>query len=100
MQHLLPDSDILLLNLVGSTQCFVVLILSVVVGRFLDAGYIRYLLVTGTILLAIGSFALSVVNGDASYGSGNYWLIWLTQGLISGLGKACFFVSASQGMYL
>ncbi|KXT09799.1 hypothetical protein AC579_6554 [Pseudocercospora musae] len=96
MQNLLPGRDLFLLNLVGSTQSFVVLALSAPVGRFLDAGYIRYLLVTGTILLAIGSFTLSVVNGNGGYGQGNYGLIWLTQGLISGLGMACFFVSASQ----
>ncbi len=38
MQHLLPRQDILLFNLVGSTQSFVVLFFSAVVGRFLDAG--------------------------------------------------------------
>lgn len=97
MQHLLPGRDILLLNLVGSTQSFTVLILSAVVGRFLDAGYIRELLLVGSVLISIGSFVLSAVNGDAEYAQGNYGLIWLTQGLISGLGMACFFVSSSQG---
>jgi MCP family monocarboxylic acid transporter-like MFS transporter 10 len=97
MQHLLPRQDILLFNLIGSTQSFIVLFFSAVVGRFLDAGYIRYLLITGTILVSVGSYGLSVVNGDASRGAGRYGLIWLTQGLISGLGMACFFVSSSQG---
>ena len=100
MQNLLPGRDLLLLNLVGSTQSFVVLAFSAPVGRFLDAGYIQYLLITGTILVTIGSFTLSVVNGDGGYNQGNYGLIWLTQGLISGLGMACFFVSSSQGMTL
>lgn len=99
MQHLIPNQDILLLNLVGSTQSFVVLMLSAPVGRFLDAGYIRHLLVAGTILVGLGSFLLSVVNGDASFASGRWALIWLTQGLISGLGMACFFVSSSQGKF-
>lgn len=98
MQHLLPGRDIMLLNLVGSTQSFVVLALSAIVGRFLDAGHSRALICTGTVLLAIGSFMLSLANGDGSYNSGNYGLIWLTQGFISGLGMACFFVSSSQGM--
>ncbi|KAF7191535.1 MFS-type transporter dbaD [Pseudocercospora fuligena] len=96
MQNLLPGRDLLLLNLVGSTQSFVVLALSAPVGRFLDAGYIQKLLIAGTILVSIGSFTLSVVNGDGGYNQGNYGLIWLTQGLISGLGMACFFVSSSQ----
>ena len=97
-QHLLPGRDILLLNLVGSTQSFVVLSLSAVVGRFLDAGYSRQLLITGTILVGLGSFGLSMVNGEGQYDDGNYGLIWLTQGFVSGLGMACFFVSSSQGM--
>ena len=97
LQHLLPGRDILLLNLVGSTQSFVVLILSAVVGRFLDAGHIRELLIVGTVLVSSGSFLLSVVNKQGQYNQGNYSLIWLTQGLVSGLGMACFFVSSSQG---
>jgi hypothetical protein len=96
-QHLLPGRDIMLLNLVGSTQSFVVLILSAVVGRFLDAGHIRELLICGTLLVSLGSFLLSIVNRQGRYDEGNYCLIWLTQGLVSGLGMACFFVSSSQG---
>ncbi|KAF2717846.1 MFS general substrate transporter [Polychaeton citri CBS 116435] len=95
-QYLLPGRDLLLFNLVGSTQSFVVLILSAIVGRFLDAGYSRHLIVLGTVLVSLGTFLLSVVNGDGGYEQGNYILIWLTQGLISGLGMACFFVSSSQ----
>lgn len=88
----------MLLNLVGSTQSFVVLILSAVVGRFLDAGHIRELLIAGTVLVSLGSFLLSIVNEQGYYNQGHYSLIWLTQGLVSGLGMACFFVSSSQGM--
>ena len=90
----------MLLNLVGSTQSFVVLILSAVVGRFLDAGYSRALIITGTVFVALGSFLLSVVNREGQYDEGRYELIWLTQGLVSGLGMACFFVSSSQGQCL
>ena len=97
MQHLLPNKDILLLNLVGSTQSAVVLALSAVVGRFLDAGHSRALIATGTVLVSLGNFLVSVSAGAGTYGSGNYGLIWLTQGLISGIGMACFFVSSSQG---
>jgi len=92
MQVLLPGQDILLFNLVGSTQSFVVLILSAIVGRFLDAGYSRHLVACGTVLVALGSFLLSIVNGE----TGNYGLIWLTQGFVSALGMACFFVTSSQ----
>nr|POE48771.1 aspyridones efflux protein apdf [Quercus suber] len=98
MQHLLPGQDILRLNLVGSTQSFVVLALSAVVGRFLDAGYSRTLIIIGTMFVSLGTFLLSVVNKQAQYNQGNYGLIWLTQGFVSGLGMACFFVTSSQGM--
>lgn len=96
MQHLLPGKDLLLLNLVGSTESFIVLMLSAVVGRFLDAGHQRELMVIGTILVSIGQYMLSVVNGDGGYNEGKYGLIWLMQGFISGLGMACFFVTSSQ----
>lgn len=94
---LLPDSDLLLLNLVGSTESGIVLGLSAIVGRLLDAGYIRILLCIGTVFISLGSFLLSAVNGGGKLREGNYSLIWLTQGLLQGLGMACFFVSSSQG---
>lgn len=69
-----------LFNLIGATQSFVVLILSAVVGRFLDAGYQQTLIIVGTVLVSVGSFILSVVNGDGGFREGNYALTWLTQG--------------------
>ncbi|KAK5133046.1 hypothetical protein LTR08_008251 [Meristemomyces frigidus] len=95
-QHLLPGTSITLLSLVGASSSSLVLLLSIVAGRLLDAGYRLRLLVTGTILTSVGTFSLSAVNGEGRYGQGNYSLIWLTQGLITGVGMACFFVSASQ----
>lgn len=99
MQHLLPGKDIMLLNFVGSTQSGVVLFLSAIVGRFLDAGYSRHLIICGSILVTLGSYLVSAVNGPAQRADGNYWAIWATQGLVSGLGMACFFVSSSQGKH-
>jgi MCP family monocarboxylic acid transporter-like MFS transporter 10 len=83
----------MLINLIGSTQCFVVLFFSFVTGRLLDANYSRVLLVTGSIIITIGMFMLSVCNGNGGLNQGNYGLTWLTQGLVVGLGMACFFVS-------
>jgi len=97
LQNLLPGKDLLYLNLVGSTESFMVLALSFVVGRFLDAGYYRYLTGVGAVLVTISMFVLSIVNGDGSYGSGDYGLIWLVQGFLLGLGMSCFFVASSQG---
>ena len=96
-QHLLPGRDLYLWNLIGSTQSFVVLTLSFVVGRVSDAGYSRTLIGLGATVVTLSMFLLSVVNGDGEQGQGNYGLIWLTQGLIQGLGMSCFFVTSSQG---
>lgn len=97
--QLLPGQDMLLLNLIGSTQSFFVLALSFIVGRLLDAGYSRYLIGVGWVLVTIGMFMLSLCNGDGQFGHGNYSLIWLTQGFVTGLGMACFFVSSSQSSF-
>ncbi|KAF9731704.1 hypothetical protein PMIN03_010844 [Paraphaeosphaeria minitans] len=91
----LREVDQLELNLIGSTQSFLVLLFSAPVGKLLDAGHFRYVVVTGTFLVPFGLFMLSVAHPKndalASFGS-----IWATQGLVVGLGMACFFVSSSQ----
>lgn len=99
-QHLFLGKDLLLFNLIGATQCFVILLLSSPVGRLLDAGHAKALVATGTALTFIGNLALAFVNGSAGQGEGNYALTWLCQGLISGVGMSCFFVTSSQGMYI
>lgn len=95
-QHLLPGTDLLLWNLVGSTESFIVLALSFVVGRLVDANYSRHLIVLGALLLTLGMFLLSTVNGSGTRDEGNYGLTWFTQGFVVGLGMSCFFVSSSQ----
>lgn len=98
-EELLPGQNALLVNLVGSTQSFFILIFSFVVGRLLDADYSRYLIGVGWVLVTMGMFMLSICNGDGHYGQGNYLLIWVTQGFVLGLGMACFFVSSSQSTF-
>lgn len=83
----------MLSNLIGSTQCAVVLFFSFITGRLLDANHSRELLLAGTIIISIGMFMLSISNGNGGLNQGNYGLTWLTQGLVTGLGMACFFVS-------
>ncbi|KAL0259905.1 hypothetical protein SLS55_005646 [Diplodia seriata] len=93
---LLPDTDALYFNLFGATECFMVLILSGVVGRLLDAGYYRYLLGTGTFLVTLGFMMLSISNGNGEWRQGSIANIEATHGIVAGLGMACFFVSSSQ----
>jgi len=85
------------LNLIGSTQSFLVLILSNPVGRLLDAGYARCVIAFGSILTPLGLFLLSVVHPKDINGTANFGTIWAVQGLVVGLGMAPFFVSSSQG---
>jgi MCP family monocarboxylic acid transporter-like MFS transporter 10 len=95
----LREVDQLELNLIGSTQSFLVLLFSAPIGKLLDAGHFRYVVAMGTFLVPFGLFMLSVAHptGDAP---ANFGSIWATQGLIVGLGMACFFVSSSQSTYI
>lgn len=91
--------DQLELNLIGSTQSFLVLLFSNPVGRLLDAGYFRIVIGCGTFLVPFGLFMLSVVHPSNVGAVVSYGPIWATQGLVVGLGMGTFFVSSSQGKY-
>lgn len=95
--HSLRGVDQLELNLIGSTQSFLVLLFSNPVGRLLDAGYFRTVIGCGTFLVPLGLFILSVVHPNDIAAIGSFGPIWATQGLVVGLGMGTFFVSSSQG---
>ncbi|KAH7378786.1 major facilitator superfamily domain-containing protein [Pyrenochaeta sp. MPI-SDFR-AT-0127] len=94
--HSLRGVDQLELNLIGSTQSFLVLFFSNPVGRLLDAGYFRIVIGCGTFLVPFGLFMLSVVHPSNVAATVSYGPIWATQGLVVGLGMGTFFVSSSQ----
>lgn len=98
-ESLLLTYDLKMFNLIGSTESFVVLVSSFFVGRLLDAGYSRIILPTGFVLTTLGMFMLSLAANDRPVTTSSYGLIWLTQGLVVGLGMACFFVPSSQSTY-
>lgn len=62
----------------------------------LDAGHSRLLISIGLVLVSIGMFLLSVVNGGGGPNQGHYVLTWFFQGFVAGSGMACFFVTSSQ----
>jgi MCP family monocarboxylic acid transporter-like MFS transporter 10 len=95
--HSLLGTDQLKLNLIGSTQSFLVLLLSNPVGRLLDAGYSRHVIGFGSVCVPLGLFLLSVVHPSDVHGLANFGNIWGLQGFVVGLGMAPFFVSSSQG---
>lgn len=94
--HSLRNEDQLKLNLIGSTQSGIVLLLSNPVGRLLDAGHFRKVIGCGTVLVPLGLFLLSVVHPSDVHALTSYLPIWATQGLVVGLGMSTFFVSSSQ----
>jgi MCP family monocarboxylic acid transporter-like MFS transporter 10 len=93
----LKSTDQMQLSLIGATQSFFVLLFSGPIGRLLDADHSRIIIATGTFLVPFGMFMLSVAHPKDD-GQAEYIKIWLTQGLVTGLGMACFFVTSSQGM--
>src|ERR1700744_3407612 len=69
---------------IGTTQAFILVALSLVVGPILDRGYFRSLLITGTFLTTFGTMMTSLGT--------QYWQIFLAQGISVGLGSGCFFL--------
>jgi MCP family monocarboxylic acid transporter-like MFS transporter 10 len=89
--HSLLGTDQLKLNLIGSTQSFLVLLLSNPVGHS------RHVIGFGSVCVPLGLFLLSVVHPSDVHGLANFGNIWGLQGFVVGLGMAPFFVSSSQG---
>lgn len=96
LQHLFVPTTAVKVNLIGALDCAIVLGLSGIVGRLLDAGFIRYCLGTGTVFVAAGMFMLGPINAGSGPGHGDYGLTVLAQGVITALGMSCFFVASSQ----
>lgn len=95
--HSLRHTDQLQLNLIGSTQSCLVLLMSNPIGRILDAGNSRKVIGCGTILVPLGLFVLSIVHPNDVEAFSRFLPIWATQGVITGTGMGFFFVTSSQG---
>lgn len=98
-ENSLAHKDQLEINAIGSTQSGLVLLFSAPVGRFLDAGQYRIVIGIGALLVPFGMFMLSIAHPSDPNAAASFVNIWTTQGLVVGLGMACFFVSSSQGMF-
>ncbi|KAL9632158.1 MAG: hypothetical protein Q9204_003907 [Flavoplaca sp. TL-2023a] len=97
-QHLLTTRSDLQLSLIGATESFLLLFPSVFAGRLLDARRHYYLGFTGSLLLFLGYILLSFAGGDGMNDHGDYGLVWLTSGLLAGLGMTCFFTYSSHNV--
>ncbi|KAL9596953.1 MAG: hypothetical protein Q9219_005464 [cf. Caloplaca sp. 3 TL-2023] len=97
-EHLLTKSSDLQLSLVGATESFLLLLPSIFAGRLLDARRHYYLGFTGFLLLFLGFLLLSFTSGQGLKDQGNYGFVWLTSGLMAGLGMTCFFTYSSHNV--
>ncbi|KIH93316.1 MFS monocarboxylate transporter [Sporothrix brasiliensis 5110] len=68
---------------IGSFQIFLLFFIGTFTGRLTDAGYFKHLLVAGTVLQLVGIFATAQAT--------QYWQIFLSQGVVMGLGNGCIF---------
>lgn len=75
------ESDI---SWVGSVQAFLLFVVSAVSGPLFDLGYLRVLLVLGTFLIVAGMMITSICK--------SYWEIFLSQGIMIGVGDGCLFL--------
>lgn len=68
---------------IGSVQIWFCLIISVFVGRLLDAGLFLPTFLVGAVIQVLGMFLMSI--------STQYWSLMLTQGVLTGIGSGIFF---------
>ncbi|KAI1477673.1 MFS general substrate transporter [Daldinia eschscholtzii] len=71
---------------IGSTQGFLLFLVSIIAGPIFDRGYFRSLLWVGSALIVIGLFLVSIAT--------QYWQLFLLQSLIMGFGFGCLYLPA------
>lgn len=69
---------------VGSIAAFLLLAMGVVVGPIYDRGYLRPILIFGTLMVVFGHMMLSLCH--------KYWQVVLAQGVVVGIGAGTLFV--------
>lgn len=94
--NLLLDATDTSIGLIGGIQAFMVLLLSFIVGRLLDAKFHRVIVGVGGFLTWLGYFCLSfnILQGPENQGS--YGLIILTQSIIAGASMSYLFSHSSH----
>ena len=95
-EHLLLGATDTTIGLIGGVQAFIVLLLSFVVGRLLDAKFHRVIVGTGGLLTWLGYFCLSFNSLQGPQNQASYGLVILNQSIIAGVGMSCFFTHSSH----
>jgi MFS family permease len=81
---LLKSSTSSAISWIGSIQAFLLLIVGMLTGPLYDAGYFRYLLIFGSVMLVFGQMMLSLCT--------TYWQVLLAQAVCVGVGTGALFV--------
>jgi MFS family permease len=71
---------------IGGIQIWLTLIVGAFSGRLLDAGFFLPAFFVGAVIQVLGIFLMSI--------STQYWQLFLTQGVLSGLGSGVYFTPA------
>lgn len=80
---ILPNVPPSTISWIGSVQAFLMFFLGAFSGRALDAGYFVPTVIVGIIFQLVGIFTLSFAT--------KYWHLFLTQGVLTGIGGGIFF---------
>ncbi|KAI0483809.1 FAD binding domain-containing protein [Xylaria cf. heliscus] len=81
---LLRTKTAFMISIIGSLQTFLMVFLGFVTGPIYDSGYFRYLLITGSFLVTLGTLSQSFCT--------EYWQLLLAQGVAVGIGCGCFII--------
>jgi MFS family permease len=83
-QNILSSNSASSIAWIGSIQGFLLMFLGAVLGPIFDRGYFRSLILTGTLAVVFGLMMTSI--------STKYYQVFLSQGVVVGLGSSCIFV--------
>ena len=81
--NLLVEKSAFDVSMIGSITVFLVFFIGTFTGRLTDAGYFRFVFITGSVLQIVGIFCTSFCT--------EYWQFMLAQGLCIGLGNGFTF---------
>lgn len=82
--ELLRTSSSSAISWIGSIQAFLLLTVGALTGPIYDAGYVRSLLIFGSVMLVLGQMMLSLCHA--------YWQVLLTQAFCIGIGTGALFI--------
>lgn len=81
---ILSSSSPSAISWIGSIQAFLLCLVGALTGPLYDAGHMRSLILTGSVLIVLGQMMLSLAT--------QYYQVLLAQGFAIGIGCGCIFI--------